>query len=140
MMYENNDYKFVVVLNTKIEIGKLMNALGHITAGLVSLCNYEDLRFLRYADANDGLHPAISYYPFIVLKSKNGNQIRTLRNAAIEDGIKYNDFVDTMLGSSAENQLQKTQITDELNLEYFAIALFGKAEQLNKITKKFSLF
>jgi hypothetical protein len=140
MAYQNNDYKYVAVLNSKVEIEKLMNALGHMTAGLSSLCNHAEQRFLQYIDASETLHPAISFYPFIILKSKNGNQIRTLRNAAIDAGIKYNDFVDTMLGSSAEDQLQNTKNTEEPNLEYFGICLFGKAEELNKITKKFSLF
>lgn len=140
MNYKDNEYKFVVVLNSKIEIGKLLNAQAHIVAGLVSLCKQEELRFLKYYDADEGLHPAISHYPFIILKAKNSNQIRTLRNSAIEQGIKYNDFVDRMLGFSAENQLQQTRETKESELEYYGITLFGNAEQLNQITKKFSLF
>jgi hypothetical protein len=32
-MYADNQYKFVAVLNPKIEIPQLLNALGHITAG-----------------------------------------------------------------------------------------------------------
>ncbi len=140
MLYQDNEYKFVVVLNSKVEIGKLMNALGHITAGLVNVCDQNELRFLQYVDADDGLHPAISHYPFIILKSKNGNQIRTLRNLAVQQGIKYNDFVDKMLGVSAENQLQQTKETKEIDLEYFGVGLYGKAEELSQLTRKFSLF
>ncbi|MEY4905884.1 MAG: hypothetical protein RLZZ292_3699 [Bacteroidota bacterium] len=140
-IYNDNDYKFVAVLNKKIEIPRLLNALGHISVGLTSLVeDTKIMEFLKYEDADGGAHPAISKFPFIVLSSDNSNKIRTLRNAAIEQGILYNDFTSSMLGFSAENQLQQTQTSKEEELEYFAICLFGKAEILNALTKKFSLF
>ena len=82
----------------------------------------------------------ISYYPFIVLAPRNGNQIRTLRQSAIEQGISYTDFAETVLGESADDQLSRTAATLEADLKYFALALFGSAEQLDPLTKKFSLF
>lgn len=140
-MYTDNDYKFVVVLNKKIDLPQLLNALGHMTAGLVGQYkNQETMRFLRYEDADGGLHPAISHYPFIILEARNGNQIRTLRQSAIEAGILFNDFVDTMLGTSAADQLEKTKNTPESKLEYFGICLFGSADQLSSLTRKFSIF
>jgi hypothetical protein len=140
-MYADNDYKFVAVLNEKIEMHRLLNALGHMTAGLVSQASDPaSMRFLCYKDADGGLHPAISHYPFIVLSARNGNQIRTLRQGAIEAGLVYNDFVATMIGSSAENQLAKTQAAREADLEYFGICLFGPSEVLGGLTRKFSLF
>ncbi len=141
MLYADNEAKFVAVLNRKITLPQLMNALGHITAGLVSLCqDTKTMKFLRYEDADGGAHPAISHFPFIVLEAKNGNQIRTLRQAAIEQNILFNDFADKMLGGSAEEQLQNTRNTKESDLDYFAIVLFGPADVLNGLTRKFSLF
>jgi len=140
-MYTDNDYKFIAVLNKKIELPKLLNALGHISVGLTSLIeNIDDFRFLQYYDADGGLHPAISHYPFIILSAKNGNQIRQLREKAIESGIIYNDFVDQMLGASAEDQLNQTKNTKNADFEYFAICLFGSYETLRPLTKKFSVF
>ena len=140
MLYRDNSFKFVAVLNRKVPLPQLMNALGHMTAGLTSQCDSHDLAFLRYQDGDGSVHPNISRYPFIVLSAKNGNQIRTLRYAAIQQGIHFSDFVDTMLGSSAEDQLQKTRSTKEMNLEYFGICLFGSAAKLDELTRKFSLF
>jgi hypothetical protein len=46
-----NSKRFVAVLNKKIEVGKLMNALGHMTAGLVGgSTNSPDMCFLPYED------------------------------------------------------------------------------------------
>jgi hypothetical protein len=141
MSYIDNEYKFIVVLNKKIEISKLLNALGHMAAGLVSTSsNINDMRFLKYEDADGGVHPAISFYPFVILEADNSNQIRLLRQKAIENKILYNDFVKQMLAGSADEQLQQTKSTKDEALEYFGICLFGPATILRDITKKFSLF
>lgn len=140
-LYADNSHKFVAVLNKKAELPRLVNALGHLSAGLTAHHgNSDEMRFLNYKDANGGMHPGISHYPFIVLAARNGNQIRTLRQAAIEDGISCCDFVDTMLGESAEDQLHRTLATPEEDLTYLAITLFGSADQLDPLTRKFSLF
>jgi hypothetical protein len=140
-MYADNDFKFVAILNEKVDLPKLMNALGHMTAGLVAQCEDRDaMRFLCYEDADGGKHAAISHYPFILLAARNSNQIRSLREVAVENRIIYNDFVGTMLGTSSEDQVQKTRATREKDLEYFGICLFGPAEVLNEMTRKFSLF
>lgn len=139
--YADNDKKMVAVLNKQKSVPQLLNALGHMAAGLPSLvADMSELRFLHYQDADGGAHPAISHYPFIVLRAENSNQIRKLRCAALEAGLVYNDFVESMLGESAEDQLQKTARTPEANLEYIGILLFGSAETLNALTKRFSLF
>ena len=139
--YENNDLKFVAVLNRKTELPRLLNALGHISVGLTSLSKeVSEMQFLDYRDGDNGSHPAISKFPFIVLAADNGNQIRSLRKAAIDFGILHNDFVSQMLGTSAEDQLQNTASAKEAELEYFGIVLFGPAEKLNPLTKRFSLF
>jgi hypothetical protein len=141
-LYADNDKKVVAVLNKKIPLPQLLNALGHMTAGLTALSsNAEEMRFHCYRDADGGAHPAISHYPFIVLEARNSNQIRMLRKAALQEpAITLNDFAGSMLGASAEDQLRQTEQTHEADLEYFGIVLFGPSEDLNGLTKKFSLF
>ncbi|MDO8649237.1 MAG: DUF2000 domain-containing protein [Candidatus Peregrinibacteria bacterium] len=133
--------RFVAVLNKKIEAGKLMNALGHMTAGFAAnYPNIEELGFLQYQDKDGGVHPNISHYPFIVLQADNGNQIRALRNELQTRGIPFIDFTSTMtVGTSAE-QVERTQATPEAELEYWGICTFGSAEVLKPLTKKFSMF
>lgn len=132
---------FVVVLNKKIETGKLMNALGHMAAGLAGGSDDPSkMRFLEYGDASDKSHPNISHFPFIVLKAKNSNQIRTLKQQALEKDIEFTDFTDTMtIGTSAE-QRQRTKETSEEELEYYGICLFGSTDELKQMTSKLSLF
>ncbi len=138
---DENSKRFVAVLNKKVELGRLMNALGHMTAGLVGGAETQnEFQFLQYQDADGGLHPNISHFPFIVLKADNGNKIRTLRKALLTRKIQFTDFTDTMtVGSSAE-QLEYTKETAETDLEYFGLCLFAPIAEIYDLTKKFSLF
>jgi len=137
---DETKYRFVVVLNKKAELGRLFNALGHMTAGLVGAHKDTDFCFLEYRDASSGLHPSISHFPFIVLKADNSNQVRTLRSALIEQGLPFNDFTSTMAIGTSEEQQKTTKDTPEAELEYFGVCTFGDTEILKQLTKKFQLF
>jgi len=138
---DENSKRFVAVLNKKIASGYLMNALGHMTAGLAGgYERSEEMCFLQYEDKDGGKHPNISHFPFIVLAADNSNQIRTVRHEAVRRGIPFTDFTGTMtVGTSAE-QLQATRESAESELEYYGICLFGTTAELKEITGKFSLF
>jgi hypothetical protein len=138
MDYKPTPNQFVCVLNKKIPAGRALNALGHMTAGLVGQYdNKDELRFQTYVDKDDTDHPSISDNPFIVLSAKNGNQIRTLRNALIEKGI---DFTDTMIEGTYADQHKRTKETKEEDLEYYGICFFMNAAESRELTKRFSLY
>lgn len=138
---DETKYRFVAVLNKKAELGRLFNALGHMTAGLVGAYDKDnDFYFLEYRDADGGVHPSISHFPFIVLKADNSNQIRTLRISLIEQGLPFNDFTSTMTVGTSEEQQKATYDTPEAELEYFGVCTFGDTETLKTLTKKFQLF
>ncbi len=141
MVPDENSQKFAAVLNKKIETGKLMNALGHMAAGLAGgFGKGHEMRFLEYQDKDGGSHPNISHFPFIILKADNSNKIRAVRNEALARNIMFTDFTSTMtVGTSAE-QLERTKSTPESELEYWGICLFGSSEELSEFTRKFSLF
>ncbi len=64
-MYADNHKKFVAVLNRKHPASILMNALGHITAGLIAYSSDpgQEYKFLTYNNADAGLQAKISHYP-----------------------------------------------------------------------------
>ena len=43
-----------------------------------------------------------------------------------------------MIGASAEEQIRQTR--EDADPEYWAVAVFGDAEELRPLTKRFSLF
>lgn len=133
--------RFIAVLNKKIEVGKLFNALGHMTAGLAGgFGQAETMHFLQYKDKDGGVHPHISHFPFIILQADNSNQIRKIRRQALEKNVLFTDFTSTMTVGTSVEQVVRTAATPEEELEYFGICLFGKTEELKEITGKFSLF
>lgn len=141
MLPDEKSQRFIAVLNKKIETGKLMNALGHMTAGLAGgFGKSPDMHFLEYKDKDGGIHPHISHFPFIVLKAENSNQIRKIRNQAIAKNIMFTDFTSTMTVGTSSEQQERTKNTPEAELEYFGICLFGPTQELREFTGKFSLY
>ncbi len=137
---DETTYRFVAVLNKKAELGRLFNALGHMTAGFVAKYSESDYAFIEYVDASGTSHPSISHFPFIVLKAGNSNQIRTLRNELIAQGLPYNDFTSTMTIGTSQEQVDATAATSEDELEYLGIVTFADTDTIKALTKKFQLF
>lgn len=141
MLPDENSKRFIAVLNKKVELGRLMNALGHMTAGLSGGSDKaEEMCFLQYQDKDDGNHPNISHFPFIVLKADNSNKIRTVRNECITRGVPFSDFTSTMTVGTSQEQQDTTHATPEAELEYYGIVMFGTTTELREFTGKFSLF
>ena len=141
LLPDEHSKRFIAVLNKKIETGKLLNALGHMTAGLTGGFRLTDAAcFLEYKDKDGGIHPYISHFPFIVLSADNSNQIRLIRTEAQKRNIPFTDFTSTMTVGTSEEQVTNTSNTAEADLEYYGIVLFGDTDTLREFTKRFSLF
>jgi len=139
--YIQPSHKFVAVLNKKIPEGRLMNALAHATAGLSAAYPEVDvMRIGNYEDKSGNVHQSISDNPFIILRADNSNKLRALRQQLVEQNICFTDFVDTMTEGTYVEQQERTKNTNEEDLEYFAVVMFGEIEALNTINKKFSLW
>ena len=133
------NFKFTAVLNKKIEPGKAMNALAHMTAGLTGTYqNIPEMEIINYED-KDGGDPMASKHPFIILSAKNSNKLRTLRNEAIAKGVHFASFTDAMTVGTWEDQVSKSKETPEEELEYYGVCLFGERAVLEEMTNKFSL-
>ena len=138
---DENSKKFIAVLNKKVDTGRLFNALGHMTAGLVDqVGDVDSFCFLQYQDKENGIHPSISHYPFIVLKADNSNKIRKIRGELLQRNIPFTDFTDTMIVGTSAEQVKATSEKSEQDLEYFGICMFGDTCELKEFTGKFSLF
>lgn len=141
MQAEELSHKFIAVLNKKIPVGNLMNALGHMAAGLGgSYVNKDEMRFDSYFDKEGGEHRSISDNPFIILQADNSNQLRNLRKELLANNIHFTDFTNTMTVGTYVEQKERTKNTPETELEYYGICMFGNKEIINGLTKKFSLW
>jgi len=131
--------KFVAVLNKKIDTGKIMNALAHMTLGLAGKFEDIDLGVINYEDKDGGMHLA-SKYPYIILRADNSNKIRTFRSACKEKGIPFASFTSAMTVGTWEEQVARSKSIPESELEYYGICAYGEKSVLDELTKKFSLW
>lgn len=141
----NNDpsnYKFVVLLNKKLASGVVLNATAHMVASLMakaSVTAKENMNFLDYEDAGGNVHP-VSGLSLIILRADNSNKIRKARQQAIESGILYVDFVESMTGDTFVEQIERTKSLPEAELNYYGLCLFGIKDEIDNICSKFSLW
>lgn len=139
MSAEKFNNKLVAVLNKSIPVGKVMNALAHMSIGLGSAIGQDPLRLTNYKDADGNTHPNISDIPFIIL-SENSNKIRKLRQEAIANNILFTDFTDTMTIGTYIEQIERTAQVKEEDLIYYGIVIFGDWDKVAELTKKYSLW
>lgn len=136
-------HKFVAVLNKKAEIGKVVNALAHMSVGLGASASEEEkelMGFVDYIDKDGNHHDNLSKNSFVILRADNGNQIRTARKAALEKGIRVVDFTSTMQEGTYIDQINRTKEVSEAELEYYGICMFGSIVEISELTRKFQLW
>jgi hypothetical protein len=135
-------YKFVVLLNRKLEPGVALNATAHMVASLMAKAGNtarENMKFLDYLDADGQEHP-VSGLSLIVLRADNSNKIRTARQRALEENILCVDFTESMTGDTYREQMERTQSLQESELNYYGICMFGLRQKIDSITSRFSLW
>lgn len=145
MKYTDNHKKFVCVLNRNADRGVLQNSSLHAMIGLVA--KMERMGALAQTEMLDydqcaGL-PAVllSRFPVIALRAKNSSQLNALRDKAeAVPNVVVNYFTDAMNADSAEAQMERTRTTPIEQQEFFAVVLFGDAEVLAQLTRKFSIY
>ncbi|EJH1736419.1 DUF2000 domain-containing protein [Escherichia coli] len=137
-MFEDNQKKLYIVVNRNMEASLLMNATGHLAAGIMQRA--EDKIFQDYPNDDSGLSAHLSHYPVVILQAKNSNQLCTALLKCKEARLAYNFFTTTMLGQSTEQQIQDTKVAPLESLEFVAIAIYGDTDALQPITKKFSVY
>lgn len=137
---DETEKRFIAILNKKMDSGRTLNVLGHISVGLANLLPAGEAKYVNYTDMDGNAHPNLSHYPFIVLKADNSNKIRKVREEAVSRGIKFTDFTHTMIEGGSVIQQAATALTAEADLEYLGICLFGDTSVLSEFTKKFSLY
>lgn len=132
--------RYIAILSKKMEIGRSLNVLGHLSVGLSSQLEASESQYVDYEDMNGNIHPSLSHYPFIVLKAENSNKLRKVRDEAIARNIKFTDFTSSMIDGGSVEQQQRTKKIQESDLEYLGVCLFGDTDVLREFTKNFSLY
>lgn len=136
-------HKFVIVLNEKSPVGKLLSATGQLAMSLYNNATAEqqaNMSFIPMVNPSGNNLITVSTCSFVVLKG-SANQILTLYAKARELGLLSAIFTSTMSFNGIEEDLiAKTANTPLDQAEPYGVSLFGWIEELNPLTKKFSVF
>lgn len=136
-------HKFVIVLNEKAPIGKVLSATGQLGMSLLKRSTQEqqaNMNFTPLLNPTGDNLISVSTCSFVVLKGTNG-QLLTLYTKTRESGILSAVFTSTMSFNGIEEDLiAKTANTPLENVEFYGVGLFGAIEVVAPLTKKFSFF
>lgn len=135
-------HKFVIVLNEKSPIGKLLSATGQLAMSLYGDATPEQqaqMSFIPFLNLGASLI-TVSTCSFVVLKG-SAAQLLTLYRQTKEQNLLSAIFTSTMSFNGIEEDLiQKTATTPLDKAEPYGVGLFGQIESLSPLTKKFSVF
>ena len=139
------DHKIVVAVNKALDAGVALNAAAHSAIGLAARVateapgGLEAFNLKDYVDADGNPHDCISALSLIVLRGSNGD-LRKLRRSLREEGILCVDFTHQMTGDTYVEQLERSAATSEQDLQYYAVAALGPADEINPLTRRLSLW
>lgn len=138
-MYADNHRKLIAITNRQYSVPHRQNAVLHATVGLVKLVGIDAFELLDYDNDELGVRAQISLFPNVGLTAKNGSQLLNTYLKASEANIACNIFCESMLGASAEEQVRQMREATLETLKPMAVVLFGEADVLHPLTKKFSV-
>lgn len=131
--------KFVIVVDEKLGSWQLTNTIGHISAYLGSK-REKDLVSTPEFDIADGSIRANSQYPVVVLTASQ-SQLHGLYEKIKEKGLDNLCYVQEMIDLGDDVKLAKALKSRKMEeLTICGIGIFGKREELDTLTKKYSLY
>lgn len=136
-------HKFVIVLNEKSPPGKLLSATGQLAMSLYSNASEGqriDMSFIPFLSPSGSNLITVSTCSFVVLKG-NTNQLLALYAKSTEQKLLSAIFTSTMSFNGIEEDLiYKTATTPLDQTEPYGVGVFGSIEEINPLTKRFSVF
>jgi hypothetical protein len=135
----SDDKRVIVVLNRSHELTPMLSAIGHVCAGLGASQGADALSLVTYVDATGTEYPSISDWSVVILKGRGG-QLRTLFNDLRGRDLPAVAYTETMFSGGSQAQQASTRAVATEELALVAVASIGTREQLDPLTKKFSVW
>lgn len=128
--------KIVVVVGSKLEPGRAMNAVAHALLGLGS--TIPDAAILDFRTSDDDGFLA-SKLPLVVLRARPGH-LRRLRTDVRSAGLPCVAFHEEMTTGTWQEQVARSAARSADDVELFAVATIGPAAEIDPLTRRCSLY
>lgn len=140
MDYNYREKKIVAVVDSKVDIGVALNVVGHLSVALGAYGTDLMGRAVLYDESNVP-HMGISRYPLIITKSNSSKIRAAIQKAKCNSNLTVADYPLQMLETGHDDELaERLKQTPEENIQYLGALFFGPTNEVNEITKKFSLY
>ncbi len=135
------DYQLAVVLNKSVETPRLLNAATHAVSGFIgTLPSPEKLNYLQYRDKTGEFDAVISHHPTIVLRANGSKELLKTYRKALAGHLPVNAFIETFTLGPSLKELEIVKDKDVDELDFWGVVVFGKADDVKKVTKDLQLF
>lgn len=132
--------KMVIVVNKEVKGWQLTNTIAHISAYLGNKIPQDQFQSRDKFILKDGEINSNSQYGIVTLTA-GPSQLKNLLERVEETGLPHLVFVDEMIEMGNDDELNKNlsqKSKSELNC--LGIGVFGDIDEVEKLTKKFSLY
>ncbi len=129
------------MISKDIEQWQAMNVLGHMAVGLGA--KKDDVLMGRdtLVDRSGVVHAGISRYGLVIKEGSSADIVSVVHDAKAEEGVIIVDFPRQMLDTKHDDELALAlETSEEHDLEYLGVLLYGPSEQVNRLTKSFKLW
>lgn len=132
--------KMVIVVNKELEGWQLTNTIAHISAYLGNKVSKDEFQSRSKFVLKDGEINTNSQYAIVTLTA-GPTQLANLLKQVEEAGLSHLAYVNEMIETTNDDELSKKLAEkSKTDLNYLGIGIFGNIEQVEKLTKKFSLY
>ncbi len=139
-MKQDFNKKIAIVVDKNIDNWQVLNAVAHASAYIGNKLSDNFITGDYFETKDHVKHPRNSQFPIIVLSAKSG-QLKKLVNEIRNSGLLYLGFIKDMIETNDDEEIVEA-LSKKLDseIEYLGIGFFGDKEQVNRLTKKFSLW
>lgn len=139
MKYE--DKKIVGIIATNVEPQVALNVIGHLAISIGKHSDQEIMGKKLIVDKSKISHLGISKFPFIITTVKSGKLKAAIEIAKNNPDLLVADYPKDMLDTRTDEELVTSiENKENDNLEYLGAIIYGKVEDVDKITGKFQLW
>lgn len=140
MIYNYKEKKAVVVLLSSIDTLVALNVVWHLSLALWLISPKDILWRECLVDKSWSKHLWICKYPVIITKAKQWQLRNTINQARENNKITMIDYPEEMLHTAHDDELNEAiSNIEEEKINYLWAIFFWEFEEVNNLTKKFSL-
>ena len=139
-MAQDFSKKIAIVARQDIAIWQVMNAVAHISAYMGNKMQ-ESFDTGEYFITKDGKnHPRNSQYAIIVLDG-TAEDLQNLMQEVRKTNLLFHGFIREMIETTDDEEITTILSKKADNeIEYLGVGMFGIKEEVDALTKKFSLW